>query len=218
MLTYRLVIFDFDGTLADSRQGILDCMNETFERFGDDKPTAERITVNIGLPLEEAIADLAPDLNRQQVEERASFYRKIYSEKGMEKVEAMQGVEILLERLAGAGVRMALVSNKRDDVLQACIEKLGWKHYFGFAGGVLEDGIAKPNPAFRIEEMRRTFQDVEAAEILMVGDTKEDMLYARNLGVDACLALYGYGRSAQARIEAPDFEVRTPEELESVIL
>jgi HAD superfamily hydrolase (TIGR01549 family) len=193
-------------------------MKKTFERFGDEAPSAERITVNIGLPLEEAISDLAPDLSREQIEERASFYRKIYSEEGVENIRPMQGVAKLLERLSDAGVRMALVSNKRDDVLQACIEKLGWKRYFGFAGGVLEDGISKPDPAFRIEEMRKAFQDVEAAEILMVGDTKEDMIYARNLGVDACLALYGYGRSAQARIEAPDFEVRMPEEIESVVL
>jgi phosphoglycolate phosphatase-like HAD superfamily hydrolase len=186
-------------------------MKKTFERFGDEAPSAERITVNIGLPLEEAISDLAPDLSREQIEERASFYRKIYSEEGVENIRPMQGVAKLLERLSNAGVRMALVSNKRDDVL-------GWKRYFGFAGGVLEDGISKPDPAFRIEEMRKAFQDVEAAEILMVGDTKEDMIYARNLGVDACLALYGYGRSAQARIEAPDFEVRMPEEIESVVL
>lgn len=218
MLVYRLIIFDFDGTLADSSEGILDCMSKTLEYFGDPVPTAERVTVNIGLSLEKAIADLLPELDEEQIAQRAAYYRKLYAEEGVAKTKPMQGVDKLLERLSGAGVRMAVVSNKKDEMLRACIENLGWQQYFDFVGGVVEDGISKPNPSFRIKDMGQAFKDVEASEILVVGDTKEDVLYARNLGVDSCLVLYGYGRSSQARIEAPDFEVETPEEIEPIIL
>jgi phosphoglycolate phosphatase len=217
MLVYRLIIFDFDGTLADSRDSVVDCMAKTFEHFGDPVPDPERIVVNIGKRLEEVVADLSPGLDAKQVEERAAYYRRLYKTEGVPGIRAIDGAEKLLEKLTKAGVRLALASNRKDDVLQDCVKQLGWRDYFGFVGGVLADGVSKPDPAFRIRDMREAFSDIDASEILVVGDAEDDVLYAKKLGVDSCLALYGYGRNAKARIEMPDFEVEIPEDIEPLV-
>lgn len=216
MLVYRLIIFDFDGVLVDSRESIVDCMVKTFKHFGDTEPSAERIEAGIGKRLEDAIADLNPGLTPDKAAERAAYYRSQYMSEGATGIKPVQGVEKVLEDLAAEGVRMALLSNKNDSVLKACVKNLGWERFFGFVGGTLDGDTSKPDPAFRIRELKQAFPDIEGSEILVVGDTEEDMVYARNMGVDSCLALYGYGRSAKARLESPDFEIESPEEIKSI--
>lgn len=217
MLVYKLIIFDFDGTLADSRDVIVDCMTKTFRRFGDPVPDVERMVSTIGVPLEEAMPWLAPGISESQAAERVAAYRSLFHERGVAEIKPMVGAEPVMDKLADAGVRMAVLSNRKDHVLQACIKQLRWERYFGFVGGVLEDGITKPDSAFR-RDMLASFSDVSGADVLVVGDSAADMIYANNMGVDSCLALYGYGRTAQARIESPDYEIESFAELEAIVL
>jgi len=217
MLVYKVIIFDFDGTLADSRDVIVDCMTQTFKHFGDPVPDVERMVSTIGAPLEEAMPRLVPGLTGAESAKRVAAYRELFQDRGVAEIKAMDGVEPVMDKLADAGVRMAVLSNRKDHVLQACIKQLGWERYFSFVGGMLDDGVTKPSNAFR-RDMLASFSDASAADVLMVGDSTHDIIYAKNMGVDSCLVLYGYGNPAKARIESPDYEIKTPDEIESIVL
>jgi phosphoglycolate phosphatase len=217
MLVYKLIIFDFDGTLADSRDIVVECLTKTFEHFGDPVPDPERIAATIGMKLEDAALQLVPGLTPEQAAERADAYRNVFQLEGIARIKPMDGAEPVLEKLAAGGVRMALLSNRKDEVLKACVKQLGWERFFSFVGGMLDDGVTKPASTFR-RDMLASFTDVSGADVLMVGDSTADMMYANNMGVDSCLALFGYGRSAQARIESPDYEIESLGELESIVL
>lgn len=217
MLTYKLVIFDFDGTLVDSRRAIVAAMQRTFEYFGGSPPSDEAVAATIGMRLEEAVASLTPGLGEDEAAGRAAHYRQIFLNETLDMVETFPGVPGMLDALEDMGVSMAVLSNRLDEALQKVLDRLDLGGRFRLAAGALPGGRAKPDPAFRREDLLGTFAGLDAQEVLVVGDGIEDIHYARNMGLDCCWAAYGYGAPGGCRILEPEYTIERPGELPAIV-
>jgi phosphoglycolate phosphatase len=209
---YDLVVFDFDGTLVDSHEGIVAAMNAALRAVGAPTREAGAITPHIGRPLQDVIrAVLPPDADEAKVERVRHAYRPLYFELAPALTRLFPGVREGLAELQAAGTRLAVASNKSRRGLQHMIDHLGLGGTFDAV--VAADDVAhpKPHPAM----LERILQDVPTPRdrVAMVGDARADMGLGRAAGVTAIGVTWGAEDRAALEDEGADVVVDTVAEL-----
>jgi phosphoglycolate phosphatase len=186
----RLIAFDLDGTLIDSRRDLADSANALIAELG-------------GAPLsEEAVGRMVGDGARVLVERALaaagladpgtalSRFLEIYDTRLLNHTRPYPGVEAAIEA-ARAGARVTMLTNKPLHHTARIVEALGWLPLFDEVVGGDNPLGRKPDPAALRAMM--TAAGVAAAQAMLVGDSKVDLDTARRAGVRCCLVSFGYG-------------------------
>jgi phosphoglycolate phosphatase len=190
---FKLILFDFDGTLVDSQTLIGTAMSEAFACCGLTPPPLSEVRRVVGLRLEEAVERLVPPQARQvSVEALAAAYRDAFfrlrcDPDHLEPV--YPGVPEVLTDLDRPEVFLGIATGKSRRGLTASLERHGLAHHFVILK-TADDGPGKPHPA--IVEQAMEEMGVAPAETLLVGDTIYDMEMAVAAGVRAIGAAWGY--------------------------
>lgn len=192
-MRYRLMLFDFDGTLCDSREGIVRCMERTFEHFGRRGPGTEAVSRIIGLPIADCFKGLAPDLAEAEIPGWIAVYREIYHTAGQDLNRLFPGIREVLAGLAESGLPLGVVSNKGQSGLEEACARLELAPYLRIVAGARADMPRKPDAAFYQTFVRPEYPGLDPSQVLIVGDTVTDLLFARNVGAAGCYAAWGYG-------------------------
>lgn len=193
----RLVIFDIDGTLVDSRRLIHEAMLHAYDRCGLDDPGYERIRHVIGLGLRQAFVTLEPDAPVPLLAALESAYVAAFvilreTEAGREPM--YPGARELLEDMRRDGWLLGVATGKSRRGL-ANIFKLHDLDLLFHAGMCADDGPGKPDP-FMVTEQLRVLK-IEPHAALMIGDATHDMRMARAAGVRAIGVSWGFGSAAE---------------------
>jgi len=193
----KLIIWDFDGTLADTRPIIEAGMDHTLRALGLDPGIREEWLQCVGLPVEEGIQrtfgprgfEVAPVL---------LAYRSFRHQEHESLIKGFDGITELLEELRGLGVPMAIASSKRGVALRRQLKVLGWEGFFDPIITPDEVQAGKPDP----ESLRLCLaaHGLEPGDAVMVGDTPFDLDMANRAGVP-CVAV-GHGFSSQEAMAA----------------
>ncbi len=188
----RLALFDCDGTLVDSQQGIIAAMREAWQAHDLDVPDPEAVRRVVGLTLEAAIARLRPqagDDERKDLAERyrAAFFRQRQS--GTLEEPLYDGVIAALDALEAEGVLLGVATGKSRRGLRAVLEHHGLLDRF-VTLQTADDGPGKPNPHMVHQALDAT--GVDAADTVMIGDTTFDIQMARAAGVASIGVGWGY--------------------------
>lgn len=188
MPDYDLLIFDWDGTLADSIGRIVDAMQHAAVRSGLPPRDAPQVKGIIGLGLPEAILALYPGLSEVQVK----AFRERYAERYI-ALEAMPSPLFLgaregLEAFRRAGYRLAVATGKARRGLDRVLKAHGLEAFFDITRAA-DETRSKPHPLMLEEILAHC--DVRAPRALMIGDSAFDLQMARNAGMP-CVAV-GYG-------------------------
>lgn len=187
----RLVIFDFDGTLGDSRRLITDTMLATIGRLGLPRRSREECARTIGLPLKECFSSMIP-MDEAQAEQCAATYTEIFNVKNVPgAVTAFPGVEETLGRLSERGIAMSIASSRSHRSLAGLVHDLHLSDYISYLIGA--DDTAHQKPAADPVVLTLHHFGVRADEALVVGDTEFDILMGRNAGTHTCGVTYGNG-------------------------
>lgn len=189
----KAVLFDFDGTIADSSEGIMACALRTVESIGYDTSTYtnEYLKRFIGPPLRDCFR-ITFNVDEERIEECVASYRRFYNEKGMYMMHAYSGIKELLYALKAMGVKTAVATNKMEELAVRCIRYLGMEDCFDVIKGPVVDG--KITKAEVIREALEAL-GVGAHEALMVGDTVNDEKGAASEGVPFVAVKWGFGFS-----------------------
>jgi phosphoglycolate phosphatase len=190
---FDLVIFDFDGTLADSARGIAACMRAAFESFDLPMPSPSDVRARIGLTLEESIRQLTSDCPEVDVVAVARRYRELHVSVAAPAIALFAGADETLSVLAAADVRLALVSQKARAGLVQLLEQLDIGRYFDLVLGSDDVTAPKPQAALYERHVAPRYPGVALDRVLVVGDTVTDLQFAANIGAPSCWAEYGYG-------------------------
>lgn len=186
---YRLLIFDWDGTLVDSIGRIVAAMHLAADACELPRCTDERVRGIIGLGLPEAIRCLYPDLADAV---RADRLRRSYSENYLvlesEPSPLFYGVAEGLLAFRAEGYRLAVATGKGRPGLDRVLADRGWLDYFDYSR-CADETASKPDPLMLHEILAQS--GVAASQALMVGDSSFDLLMAQRAGMD-CVAV-GYG-------------------------
>ncbi|MCW9013969.1 MAG: HAD-IA family hydrolase [Gammaproteobacteria bacterium] len=200
-LSYKLLIFDWDGTLMDSEARIVNCLRAaSTEVIGEETRSNDELKDVIGLGLREALKKLHPSINSQTIEKMADAYRYQYLEINDTPSELFPGVEELLEELENTGYWLAIATGKGRQGLDQALEYTGLGHRFHTTRCASET-FSKPHPLM-LEEILNQL-GLEVADALMIGDTEYDMEMAKNIGMDRLGVSYGVHATERLEIHQP---------------
>ena len=211
-----LLIFDLDGTLVDSKQDLANAVNAARARMGLAPLDEKLISSYVGDGAPTLIRRMMPPgTGEEDLARTLEFFLQYYGEHKLDCTRPYPGVEEALERLARAGVRMAVLTNKPVRISRAILEGLGLDRYFEriYGGNSFEQ--KKPHP-MGVETLLAEL-GVARERALIVGDSAVDVRTARNAGVRACGVTYGFQPESLAA-EAPDLLVDRLEQLADIIL
>jgi phosphoglycolate phosphatase len=185
-LKYRLLVFDWDGTIIDSAATIAECIREASRELGLEVPERGRARHVIGLGLHDAMRIAVPQLPAQRYPEFVACYRRHF----LAREDAMQlfdGMRELLEDLSKKHL-LAVATGKSRRGLDRALDSSQLRPYFA-ASRCADETNPKPHPAMLLEIMEELQTNAKSA--LMVGDTSHDLEMARAAGVDALAVTYG---------------------------
>ena len=197
---FRLIVFDFDGTLVDSLQFIVTAYSRAFEDQGYPAPAPEAVRRVVGLRLETASARLLPDAEGMETAERiAAAYRVAFQDmraRNLVDEPLYPGVRETLARLDEPQVCLGIATGKSRRGLLGSLERHDLSGRF-VTLQTSDDGPGKPHP----EILHRAMSEVgaEPEETVMIGDTSYDMEMAANAGVGALGVAWGYHGAEELR-------------------
>lgn len=187
---YDLVIFDLDGTLLDTAEGVLAAVRYTIDKMGFSPLPEETLASFVGPPIQNSFAD-AYGLNGPILQTIAGIFRTQYAEKDLLKAKPYDGIYDLFDRLRASGVQTAVATYKREDYALRLLCSFGFDRYTALMhGGDHENKLKKRD----IIERCITESGVrDRGRIVMVGDTEHDARGAAEIGVDFIGVTYGFG-------------------------
>lgn len=190
-MKFAAVIFDLDGTLINSLEDIADSTNEALAAQGFSSHSSEAYKLFIGNGMKQLIRNATPEnTGEDKIEQILKDFRVIYNKNYVNKTRPYNNVEQLLEQLKAMGIRMSICSNKADKMTNEIVEKTIGKEYFDVVFGE-RDGIPrKPDPASLLEAAE--LMKVSPEETIYIGDSGGDMVSAKNAGMYAVGALWGF--------------------------
>lgn len=185
-MNYRLLVFDWDGTIIDSASTIAECIRDAAADLGLKVPTYEQASHVIGLGLRDALRHAVPDLPAERTVEFVERYREHFRARE-NQMDLFAGMRELIETLHSRTV-LGIATGKSRRGLDRALDATGLKPYFR-ASRCADETHPKPHPAMLIELMAEL--NVPAGQALMIGDTSHDLDMARAAGVDALAVTYG---------------------------
>lgn len=185
---YRLLIFDWDGTLADSIGRIVQAMVEASLSFGYAPRDEFAIKGIIGLGLPEAIRSLYPQIDDDELLVFRQCYAQSYMALDVEPSPLFPGVIESLEAFRQQGYKLAVATGKARRGLDRVLGAHGWQDYFDITRAA-DESASKPHPLMLEQILEHC--GVPARQALMVGDSSFDLQMANNTGMDSVAVGYG---------------------------
>lgn len=187
----KTILFDLDGTLTDSGEGIINCVIYALERFGLPIPPRENLRYFVGPPLHESF--IKQGIPAERAEEAVAVYRERYVPTGMFENTPYPGVRELLEKLKVEGHTLYVASSKPEWMCVQILEHFDLAKYFEQICGATMD-TSRTNKEAVIEYLIR--ENGRTDNMIMVGDTKFDVLGAKVHGIPCIGVSWGYGTVA----------------------
>ena len=186
----KLVIFDFDGTLADTRKAIVAAKQETMRRLGLPVLSEEECASSIGLTAPAGFRKCYPELSEDAIEQCVALYRVIFDEMKVSlPPELFPGVKAVLDELKARGVLCTIATSRHTESMNEFLQKLSLKPYFPYALGGNDTEKLKPDPA----PVLKTLLDlgIPAEDAIVIGDMPYDIEMGKRAGVETCGVTYG---------------------------
>lgn len=186
----KLIIFDFDGTLGDTRQNIIITMQRTMQRVGLPVKSDLECASTIGLTLEDSFKKMYPDVGEDMAKRCVDAYREIFMESVEELIpELFPGVSDTLASLDNMGIKMSVASSRQSQSLIYFLESMGIIKYFPYVLGSDNVTKHKPDPEPVLKTLREL--DYNPSEVMVVGDMPVDVAMAHGADVRAIAVTFG---------------------------
>ena len=214
---YRYIFFDLDGTLTDSKEGILNCLRYALQKMGTPVPPEEVLIQFIGPPLQESFTRMC-GFDDEAARKAVAHFRERYAPIGKFENAPAPGMRDLCARLKERGYVLALSSSKPEEMCVPICEKFGFAPFMTTITGSPPSEDWQKADVIR-ETMRRLgLGEADRSRILMVGDRKFDVLGAKACGIDcAGVEFFGYAAPGELAAAGAVAVVRTAAELERFI-
>lgn len=207
------IFFDFDGTLIDTNDVIIESWQHTYMHYLGKTMPVERITSCFGEPL---LITMEREFPGVDPKESAEEYRAYQRENADRLVKIIPGIRDLLEALKNAGYRIAIVTSRTRVSANYYLDMFGIKDYFEDMVTCDDTDIHKPNPEPLLLAMEK--MHVNKEESIMVGDGPFDIKCANNAGVKSVLVGWRItGESALIKDAKEDYNIEKPLDLMDIL-
>lgn len=213
-MRYDTVLFDLDGTLTDSSEGIVKSLQYALRVFGMERER-ESLLRYIGPPIQENFIDLLKQTG-EPVERAVKIFRERYESVGYLENRLYEGVPEMLRRLQGAGLRLCVATSKPQYMAEIVLRHFEICGFFEVLCGSSRDGSLRHKP----DIIRLVLEQSHAApeRTVMVGDRCFDLEGAKQCGIEAVGVTYGFGSAEELEAFGPVFLAGTPAEAADFLL
>jgi phosphoglycolate phosphatase len=198
------LIFDFDGTLADTRAGILATAQEVLRRMGLPPADDDALCATIGLPLRENFTRGA-GLSDGEADRAVAIYREIFESVGVPAITLFPGVAETLAGLAARGIPMAVATSRGQHSLEMLMHRLGIDGYIPPERCFGVETASRPKPAPDMVYVILGKMGARPEETLVIGDTTFDIEMGKAAGCHTCGVTYGNQSAGQLAGASPDY-------------
>jgi phosphoglycolate phosphatase len=209
MMMRRSAIFDLDGTLTDSKPGILGCLTKTLDALGI--AWTGPLDWFIGPPADQSLRRLMPDADQSRRAALLHDYRLCYDATGWAENSVYPGVHALLESLKTSGWQLFVCTSKREDFAARILDKFDLRRYFLALYGDTSGSLHHSKTALLHRLLEE--QSLNPAATCMIGDRNFDIDAARANGVPSIAVTYGYGTLEELESARPDYTCHAIEDL-----
>lgn len=221
-MTKRYILFDLDGTITDSSEGITKSVQHALNKLGIEENDQAMLRRFIGPPLDESFEKFY-GLDKETALKAVDYYRERYSDKGIYENVLFDGIDTLLAALKEDGYIVALATCKPEIYVPRILEYFNVGRYFDVAvGSELEGGERRHKNQVIDEVFVRLSKagllendDITTAKskAIMIGDRKDDILGAKASGIESMGVRYGFAEEQELEIAGADYIVETVEDI-----
>lgn len=215
---YKYILFDLDGTLTDSAEGITKCVQYALKALGVDEPDLNKLRPFIGPPLIESFMKFY-GMTEEQARTGTAKYRERFAGTGIYENKIYTGVPEMLAQLKQQGYTLAIATSKPAVFARRVADYFNITQYFDYISGPDFNG-SLPTKADVVADVLAHFnlEGAQKAQALMIGDRRHDILGAKACGLKAVGVTYGYAAPGELEEAGADFIVHTPQEIMKLVV
>ena len=215
MKSYSTILFDLDGTLTDSSQGIINSIIYALEKYDINDYDMPLLRKFLGPPLHESFEKFM-GFDKEKSLQAVKLYREYFSSKGLLENEVYAGVNDLLQNLKENGKTLIVATSKPQPFTDKIMEHFDLAKYFDFIAGSNMD-TTRSKKAEVIEYALSECNIKDKSKVIMIGDRAEDMIGAQSAGIDSIGVEYGYGIFDELKNAGATYIAKTVDELKSLL-
>jgi len=213
---FDFAFFDFDGTIADTKEGIFNCLKYAFTKVGLPIPPESELYKMIGPPLSEGFEDVF-GFKGDEVDLMIEKYRERYRAGGMFECTPYEGIENTLKTLKENGISLSVASSKPLPFTTKLLDKFGLTGYFDFLSCPPMDA-AHMTKTDIVNQALSLNGVADKCRAVMIGDRFYDIVGAKEAGIDVIAVLYGFGDENEFKKYGADYIAETPSDIKKIIL
>ncbi len=216
---YRYVLFDLDGTLTDSREGICKSVQYALVKVGRPAPELKELECFIGPPLKTSFREFY-NIVGEEADRAVAFYRERYSDVGKYENMPYEGIADMLQAVRDAGYILAVASSKPELYVEDILKHFDLYDYFHHVVGSDMEGKRGEKEDVIEEVFRRMdLDETKRKELaIMVGDRHFDINGAKHFGLDSVGVTYGFAKDNELTEAGATYVVDTVKELQELLL
>lgn len=212
---YKYILFDLDGTIADSGKGIMNGVIYALEKFGIKETDQKVLNTFIGPPLVDAFMKNYSFSNERALK-AVEYYREFYRREGIYQNSLYDGIYYLIKTLKQQGKTLVLATSKPQPFAEIVLKQYDLLKYFDFIIGATFDGsLNYKSDVIRVALQQSGITDKSLA--IMIGDRYHDIEGAKENDLDTIGVLYGYGDLAEHKNAGADYIAESPEDILRII-
>ena len=214
---YEVVFLDLDGTITDSKPGVLTSVKYALRKMGKPIPSEAELNNFIGPPLVDSFEKYC-GMNNEEANRATDIYREYYvGQDGLFDAVVYDGVEEMLKTLNAAGKRVIVATAKPEEMAQSVLAHFKLTQYFEYIAGASMDET-RNNKTAVIKYALEIGDITDLSQVVMVGDRHHDMEGAAANGIGSIGVLYGYGDEAELIGSGAGTLAATPQEAAAIIM
>lgn len=216
----KAVIFDFDGTLADTLWAIRDASNITREKLGLSPITYEDVRLGINNGARNLVkATIVPEDKKNDekyIDHAFELYNEAFFETYLNTDTPYDGIFDAVKELHSRGYKLAVLSNKTDNFVKDLVRNIFGTELIPVTRGPLRQDIVKPDPRLTLETLAELDPTLTPDDCVLIGDSDVDIATAKNAGMPVIGAAWGYRGRALLEEKGADVVIDTPYEIISL--
>lgn len=215
MPKYRAVFFDLDGTINDSGPGIMNSVRYALEKMGYPQLPEQTLRRFVGPSLQYSFSTFS-GMSEEEALRAVELYRECYLAGQAFNLIVYEGIPELLELLGAHGVRCAVVTSKPQKMAEMVLEHFDLLRYFDCVAGPSPDDGSNQKSVLIGRALSQL--DLKSADVVMVGDTRFDIIGAREAGCDSIGVTYGYGTKEELEENGADYLAESASRIGEIVV
>ncbi|WP_046173598.1 HAD family hydrolase [Domibacillus indicus] len=216
MNTYKVILFDLDGTLSDPKAGITKSVQYALQKMNIVEPDIDKLECFIGPPLHVSFAEYY-NFDEENTQKAIALFRERFKEKGMFENVLYPNIALLLKSLKEQQFTLVVATSKPTVFAEQILKYFNIDQYFEHIVGSNLDGTRASKTEI-IQYILDKYKEHTLDDFVMIGDRKHDIIGANNIGIHSIGVTYGYGSFEELNDSNPAHIVRSVSQLKDILM